>query len=212
MLIQSQGPGEIPRRQVPGRERPPVPREEAHDAHHRQEDFYRSASRLASTLLARNGRVLAHVADAGGALPISNQLFQGAVGGLSLAVGVVDGYQAREAFRAGDRTMGTLNAIGASMNGVGGVLGLAQLGTSSQMVSDLGNLAQGIGILADAAEDLVEARRMQDHKLIARGAIKSAGASLLIAGTLAHNPGLQLIGNVACLGGLALHYVPAGGP
>jgi hypothetical protein len=34
------------------------------------------------------------------------------------------------------------------------------------------------------------------------------GAGLLLAGTVSGDPSLQLLGNLVCLGGLVLHYLP----
>ena len=184
---------------------------QAHDHQQGQEDLYRSTARTVGVLLTRHSRALGHAADASASLSLGDSAFQATMGAASLALGVVDGVQAREAFKSGDRVMGTLNTLGCAANLVGGGLGLAHLAHPSGLLGEAGNVAQSVGVLADAAEDFVEARRLDRPDFLVRGSTKGVGAGLLLAGTLSGDPSLQMLGNLVCLGGLVLHYLPLGG-
>ncbi|MBT9581990.1 hypothetical protein IV102_01490 [bacterium] len=87
-------------------------------------------------------------------------------------------------------------------------LGLGHLAHPSGLLADAGNVAQSVGIQADAVEDLVEARRLNRPDFLVSGSTKGVGAGLLLTGTLSGEPSLQMLGNLVCLGGLVLHYVP----
>jgi len=180
----------------------------AHDTHQNQEDAYRGTARLVGSLLSRHSRALGHAADATGSLSLTDSALQAGLGAASLALGVVDGIQSYQAYRSGDRVMGHLNLLGSTANLVGGGLGLAQAASSSPLLGELGTVAQSAGILADAAEDFVEARRLDRPQLLVRGSVKSGGAALMLAGMLTSNPSLQLLGNLVSLGGIVLHYTP----
>lgn len=180
----------------------------AHDRHQHHEDAYRGTARLVGSLLSRHSRALGHAADATGSLSLTNTALQTTLGAASLALGVVDGMQSYQAYKAGDRVMGHLNCLGSAANLIGGGLGLAQVASSSPLLADLGTVAQSAGILADAAEDFVESQRLERPQLLVRGSVKSGGAALMLAGMLTSNPSLQLLGNLVSLGGIVLHYTP----
>mgnify|MGYP000904818154 CR=1 FL=1 len=211
MRIQSPPPTGIP-------QRPPLSRLPsrtlAHDNYSPQEDILRVGARTLGTLArqaAANSRTLSHVADATGTLGIQHTGFHVAMGAASLGLGAIDGVQAYHSFKEGDKVMASLNLGGGLSNLAGGAISLTQAFAPGLELGNLGAAATGGGVLFDAVEDFVDAKRLEKPELRQRGLVKSAGAGLLLAGAVTGNPALQILGNFVALGGVSLHYLPSKG-
>lgn len=201
-------PTRLPTRRL----QPPRPQTnpQAHDQSGQEEDFLRVTSRALGTAASRvlaNSRTLNHLNDAADSLGAGGRALNAGLGIASLGLAAVDTYQARQAYQAGDKTMALLNLGGGLANLAGGAASLNDA-FSGQTSLPWGSLSMSASILFDAAEDFVEARRLDQPLLQTRGWVKSTGAGLMVAGTLSGNLPLQTLGNLVALGGIAMHYVP----
>ena len=187
-----------------------------HDQHSGKEDAFRTASRglaSAAAQVARRSRGLGHLSDATGTLGLSHSAVHTGLAVASVGLGAIDGVQAYQAFKQGDRVMGWLNVGGAATNLVSGAISTGEALALSPQLAAWGAAAGSLGIACDAAEDFVDAQRARPEGpspawLRTRGSVKGVGAALMMAGAVSGDPGLQMLGNLVTLGGVVVHYLP----